>query len=49
VYGVLCEGDAADGKKELTVTPQAFMGSIRSSAMGKIIVVAADKTRTHGS
>jgi hypothetical protein len=25
--GVLCEGDAADSKKELTVTPQAFMGS----------------------
>jgi hypothetical protein len=49
VYGVLCEGDTADGKKELTVTPQAFMGSTRSSAMGKIIAVAADKTRTHGS
>jgi hypothetical protein len=26
VYGVLCEGDSADGNKELTVTPQAFMG-----------------------
>jgi hypothetical protein len=33
VYGVLCEGDTADGKKELTVTPQAFMSSTRSSAM----------------
>jgi hypothetical protein len=33
--GVLCEGDAADSKKELTVTPQAFMGSTRSSAMAR--------------
>jgi hypothetical protein len=49
VYGVLCEGDTADGEKELTVTPQAFIGSTRSSAMGRIIAVVADKTRTHGS
>jgi hypothetical protein len=33
--GVLCEGDAADSKKELTVTPQAFIGSTRSSAMAR--------------
>ena len=33
--GVLCEGDTADGKKELTVTPQTFMGSTRSSATAR--------------
>jgi hypothetical protein len=45
VYGVLCEGDSADGKKELTLTPQAFMGSTRSSAMARSSRAAADKTR----
>jgi hypothetical protein len=35
VYGVLCEGDTADGKKELTLTPQTFMGTTRSSAMAR--------------
>jgi len=43
VYGVLCEGDATDGKKELTVTPQAFHGQHKIISDGKIIAMAADK------
>jgi hypothetical protein len=39
----------ADAKKELTVAPHALMPSTRSSVMGKISVMAADKPRPHGS
>ena len=49
VYGILCERHTADAKKESTVTPQAMMRSTRSSVMGKIIAMAADKPRPHGS
>ena len=39
--GILCERHTADAKKESTLTPQALMRSTRSSAMAKIIPVAA--------
>jgi hypothetical protein len=36
-------------RRNLTVTPQAFMGSTKIISDGKIIAMVAGKTRTHGS
>jgi hypothetical protein len=46
VYGVVCEGILADGEKELDTS--GLHGQRKIISDGKIIAVAADKTRTHG-
>jgi hypothetical protein len=47
--GVLCEGDAADSKKEFNSDTSGVHGQHKIISDGKIVAMVAGKTRTHGS
>jgi hypothetical protein len=49
ISGVLCEGDTCRRQEGINSDTPGLHGRYKIITGGKIIAVAADKTRTHGS